>query len=163
MHIFVGMLLIPIVALKLISTGYRFARYYTRQVRYLEAGPPKLVPRLLAPLVVVTTVALFTTGVALLVKGPPSHRVVQLHQLSFIAWGVAVGLHVLLYLPRLWRLVVVEWQVRIPGLGARRAIVAAALAGGLVLAGLTFSLASPWLDRHDDEHHAAHHSTNATH
>ena len=30
-HIFVGMLLIPPVALKLGSTGYRFVRYYQRR------------------------------------------------------------------------------------------------------------------------------------
>jgi hypothetical protein len=30
MHVFVGLLLVPPVALKLASTGWRFARYYTR-------------------------------------------------------------------------------------------------------------------------------------
>jgi hypothetical protein len=66
-HIFIGMLLIPPVALKLASTGYRFARYYTGSEPYTRKGPPHIVLRLLAPGVVLTTVALFGTGVALLI------------------------------------------------------------------------------------------------
>ncbi|HEY6031322.1 MAG TPA: hypothetical protein VIU44_12185 [Gaiellaceae bacterium] len=37
-HIFVGMLLVPIVGLKLASTGHRFLRYYTRRAEYVLAG-----------------------------------------------------------------------------------------------------------------------------
>ena len=39
-HIFVGMLLLGPVAVKLASTGYRFARYYTGSVEYVRLGPP---------------------------------------------------------------------------------------------------------------------------
>src|SRR5581483_1620348 len=48
-HLFVGMLLIGPLALKLSSTGYRFARYYTRNPRYRRAGPPDTPLRLIAP------------------------------------------------------------------------------------------------------------------
>jgi hypothetical protein len=72
-HIFIGMLLIPPVLLKLGSTGYRFARYYTGSPPYVQKGPPLLVLRVLAPGVVLTTLALFGTGVALLIDGPPSN------------------------------------------------------------------------------------------
>src|SRR6059058_2197088 len=62
-HIFVGMLLLGPVAVKLASTGYRFGRYYTRRREYVEAGPPVPVLRLVvAPVLVVSTVTLFTTG-----------------------------------------------------------------------------------------------------
>src|SRR5580700_5059032 len=37
-HLFVGMLLLPPVLLKLGSTGYRFARYYTANPAYREKG-----------------------------------------------------------------------------------------------------------------------------
>ena len=40
-HVFVGMLLIPPIGLKLASTGYRFARYYTGSRAYVLAGPPR--------------------------------------------------------------------------------------------------------------------------
>jgi hypothetical protein len=41
-HLFVGTLLVPPVALKLSSTGYRFFRYYTGNRRDREKGPPEL-------------------------------------------------------------------------------------------------------------------------
>src|SRR4051794_15132810 len=48
-HMFIGMVLIPPVLLKLGSTGYRFARYYTGPRVYRERGPPPLLLRALAP------------------------------------------------------------------------------------------------------------------
>src|SRR6476659_8028408 len=81
-HIFIGMLLIPPVLLKLASTGYRFARYYTGSLPYVRKGPPNLALRVLAPGVVLTTLALFGTGVALLVAGPPSNTLIFAHKLS---------------------------------------------------------------------------------
>src|SRR5882757_5732319 len=71
-HIFIGLLLIPPVALKMGSTGYRFIRYYTHDERYIRKGPPPAFLRVLAPGLVLTTLALFGTGVALLFAGPPS-------------------------------------------------------------------------------------------
>src|SRR5437764_10940403 len=64
-HVFVGLALIPPVLLKLASTGWRFARYYTRQDAYVEHGAPRLAMRLLAPLFVLATVVLFSSGVAM--------------------------------------------------------------------------------------------------
>src|ERR1700750_785488 len=94
-HVFIGMLLIGPVALKLASTRWRFGRYYARDPRYVRRGPPPLALRLLAPGVVLTTLALFGTGVALLVAGPPSHTLIFAHKLSFIAWVALMSLHVL--------------------------------------------------------------------
>src|SRR5271154_3198844 len=71
-HIFIGMLLIPPVMLKLGSTAYRFVRYYSGSPPFRRKGPPPLPMRLLAPGVVLTTAALFTTGVLLLIDGPGS-------------------------------------------------------------------------------------------
>ena len=44
-HIFLGLLLLPPVALKLASTGWRFVRYYTNSRPYRLAGPPRLLLR----------------------------------------------------------------------------------------------------------------------
>ena len=41
-HAFVGMLLIPVVVLKLSSVGWRMAHYYLRGEEYLHRGPPHL-------------------------------------------------------------------------------------------------------------------------
>src|ERR1700759_5675033 len=48
-HMLIGFALLPPVALKLGSTGYRFARYYTGSRPYRDKGPPRLGLRLLAP------------------------------------------------------------------------------------------------------------------
>jgi hypothetical protein len=102
-HIFIGMLLLGPLALKFSSTGYRFARYYARTPAYVSSGPPALGLRLLAPAVVVTTVALFATGVALLIVGPGSDQLQFLHKLSFIVWAAFVSVHVLGHLVELPR------------------------------------------------------------
>src|SRR3954451_24128778 len=80
-HIFIGMLLIPPVLLKMGSTGYRFLRYYTHEGPYVRKGPPPALLRVLAPGVVLTTVAVFGTGVALLLAGPPSSTLLFAHKL----------------------------------------------------------------------------------
>src|SRR5690348_16660958 len=86
-HVFVGMLLIPPVALKLASTGWRFVRYYAGSGPYRLKGPPRLLLRLvIAPGVVVSTLLLFGTGVALLVVGPGGGIVLGLHKASFVIW-----------------------------------------------------------------------------
>jgi hypothetical protein len=70
-HVFVGLALIPVVVLKLATTGWRFVRYYTSSRAYVAHGPPQLAMRLLAPLFVVATVVLFGSGVAMgLFHGP---------------------------------------------------------------------------------------------
>jgi hypothetical protein len=94
-HIFIGVLVIPVVALKVGSTGYRFFRYYTRRPDYVRAGPPHPLLRLLGPVVVLATVALLATGIALIVVGPGGGLVLTLHQASFFVWLAALGAHVL--------------------------------------------------------------------
>jgi hypothetical protein len=105
LHLFVGMLLIGPVLLKLASTGYRFIRYYTRNAAYRAKGPPELIMRLIGPVVVLTTVAVFVTGVVLLFLGP-QHRDpwLLLHKVSFIVWVVFMSLHVLGHLTAVARL-----------------------------------------------------------
>jgi hypothetical protein len=104
-HIVVGLLLIPPVGLKLVSTAYRFTRYYTGNAAYVAKGPPHIIMRLIAPLLVVSTLTVFGTGVALLALGPDNHRdlVLGLHKVSFVVWFVVTSLHVLVYAPRLPR------------------------------------------------------------
>jgi hypothetical protein len=146
-HVFIGMLLIPPVALKLGSTGLRFARYYRGRPEYREKGPPLLPLRLLAPVVVVSTVAVFATGIALLVRGPGQGFLLGLHKASFVVWLVATGMHVLAYLRRVPRLAAADWRRRTPrldGTFARRALIAAAVVLGAILAVATIRYAGPW-------------------
>ena len=92
LHLFLGLLLIGPVVLKLLSTGYRFIRYYTASTDYRRKGPPPRVLRLLGPLVVLSTLAVFATGVGLLLLGPGSRQpLLLLHKASFIAWIAVVA------------------------------------------------------------------------
>ena len=70
-HVFVGLLLVPPVALKLASTAWRFVSYYAGRADYVAKGPPQIVLRaVVAPLVVVSTLVLFGTGIAMLAVHP---------------------------------------------------------------------------------------------
>lgn len=106
-HVAIGALLIPPALAKTGSTGWRILRYYAGDPAYRLAGPPPLPLRILGPLVVVTTLALLTTGVVLIALGPDHSEApfvsafglqvgwLGMHQASFVAWAVAAGLHVL--------------------------------------------------------------------
>ena len=144
-HIFVGMLLLGPIALKLASTGYRFMRYYANGSEYVRLGPPAPLMRVLvAPVLVLSTVTLFGTGVTLLAV-PHRGLVLGLHKASFIVWFGAMTIHVLAYTARAARHVVSDLLDR-PGGGAlRMGLAALALGAGLVTAYATYPLASPWL------------------
>src|SRR3954454_9812518 len=82
-HMFVGLMLIGPVALKLASTGYRFACYYAGSRAYRVKGPPALPLRMLAPVLVVATIGVLASGVALLLMGHHSDTVLFVHKASF--------------------------------------------------------------------------------
>jgi hypothetical protein len=156
LHVFIGLLLIPPVALKLASTGYRFVRYYMRDVEYVRLGPPMLLMRILvAPALVAATLGVFATGVALLVIGPGDGIVLGLHKASFIVWIGAFGIHVLVYALRLPGLVAADWGRRpgASGMAMRLGVMTLALVLGLTLAVAALPAAGPWLHRHGHEHH----------
>ena len=140
-HIFVGMLLVPVVALKVGTTGYRFVAYYTGRVEYVRAGAPPTPLRLLGPIVVASTLALFGTGVALAAAGPGTPHVLLLHKASFVVWVAAMSIHVLAHLARLPSLAL--GGVR-GGVGMRASVVGAAVVAGAILAVATLPLIGPW-------------------
>jgi hypothetical protein len=145
-HVFIGMLLVPLVGLKLASTGYRVARYYTGHRTYRAEGPPHPLLRLLGPVVVLSTVALFGSGVTLVVLGPQGGIVLGLHKASFVVWVAAMSAHVLAHLFRVPRLAAADWrrEEALAGSSLRRWLLAGSLVAGLVLAVATVHLAGPW-------------------
>jgi hypothetical protein len=139
-HLFVGLLLIGPVAVKMGSTGYRFVRYYTHDPAYRRKGPPELVLRLIAPVVVISTVIVFASGLVLLFEGP-THRAqwLLIHKVSFIVWLAFAALHVLGHLPGLPSAVRAasasrELRGSDSGAAGRWIVVAGGLVGGAVLA-----------------------------
>ena len=131
-HMFIGLALIGPVVLKLASTGYRFARYYTRAPRYRADGPPLLPLRLLAPVLVATTVLIFASGLLLVIIGHRSNLALELHKVAFIVWSGCFGVHFLWHLPRAWS--TVATGPRAAGYGLRGVLLGAALGGGTALA-----------------------------
>jgi hypothetical protein len=117
-HLFIGFLLLGPVVLKMASTGYRFMRYYSRDRAYVEKGPPWLPLRLTAPVVVLSTLGVFITGIVLLAVGP-LHRDpwMLLHKVTFILWLAFTALHVIGHLPEVSRLLGVRAEIlQLPGL-----------------------------------------------
>jgi hypothetical protein len=142
-HLAIGVVLIPPALLKTATTGWRILRYYGGDSAYRKAGPPPLLLRLLGPLVVLGSLALLGTGLALVVLGEERSReslfsvvgqrvdVLTLHQASFAVWAVVTGLHVLARLLPAWQSAAARNPV-VPGPRARGLV----LAGSLVVAGL---------------------------
>jgi hypothetical protein len=148
-HVFLGVLLIPPVLLKFASTGWRITHYYRRTEEYVRRGPPALLLRvLIAPLVVVSTVALFATGVAVVALGQRG-LVLGLHKASFIVWFGAMSVHVLVHVLKLPRLVVIDWWRgdRLGGRRARQFLLAGSLVAGLIVGIATIPLADHWQDK----------------
>lgn len=138
-HVVVGALLLPPVLVKTGSTAYRMVRYYTRSPEYRRKGPPPMVLRLLGPFVVVLTVEILATGVALLyVTGSPWRQgLFFLHKAGFLVWLGAMTVHVLGHLTETLRESWRDWfpgARRIQGAPLRRWLIAGALAIGGALA-----------------------------
>jgi len=146
-HIFLGLLLLPPVALKLASTGWRFLRYYTRNKLYRHEGPPRLLLRMLAPLLVASTLTLFGSGVALIVVGHAGGLLLTLHAVSFGVWGVLMIGHILAYIARTLRVGPADWlphaEQVVAGVLSRRVVVGGALLAGAIVALATYPLSSP--------------------
>jgi hypothetical protein len=146
LHVYLGILLIGPVLLKCASTGYRFVRYYTQAPPYVEKGPPHVVLRVLGPVVVLSSLAVLGTGVALIFAGP-RHRDpwLTLHQASFIVWVSVTSLHVLGHLLEAGR---TSWrEVRDPdsrGRGLRTLAIVLSLVAGVGLASALYPSAHDW-------------------
>jgi hypothetical protein len=146
-HIFVGLLVIPVVALKLGSTGYKIYRYYTRRGDYVKAGPPHLLLRLLGPVVALSTIALLTTGIVLIVEKPGGGLALLLHKASFAVWVAALGAHVLAHLGRLPRALRSDLSGRaeVAGSRGRLLLVAGAVVVGAIAAVALLPLSGAWV------------------
>jgi hypothetical protein len=157
-HIFLGLLLLPPVGLKLASTGWRFLRYYMGNKAYRLAGPPRLLPRLLAPLLVASTGSLFGSGVALIVVGHGGGPLLTIHVVSFVAWGVLTVAHVVAYLARALRVGTADWNpgadAVVGGTRSRRFVIVGALLAGVVVGLATYPAQQTWLS-HRHEHRRA--------
>ncbi|HEY4450392.1 MAG TPA: hypothetical protein VGN13_02215 [Solirubrobacteraceae bacterium] len=159
-HLFVGMLLIPPVLLKMATTGYRFFRYYTANATYRRKGPPPLLLRMLAPMVILSTLVVLGTGVALLFLGPSSRdELLPIHKISFIVWAAFAGIHVLGHMVELPEQLRADYgrsatlSGDTTGRAGRVLALAGALVAGAVLAILVIPEFGAWLHSSNLFHH----------
>lgn len=106
-HVGIGIVMIALALLKSASTGWRILGYYTGRRPYVTAGPPPTLLRLLGPLVIVTTLGVLGSGLALIAIGQrQSERPLfsfvgqqisplTIHQIFFILFAVCTGIHLL--------------------------------------------------------------------
>jgi hypothetical protein len=149
-HVFIGVVLIPPVLLKVASTTWRFARYYTGAPAYRRKGAPPVLLRLLGPVVVILTLVLLFSGVGLLlVSRPWLALLLKVHKASFVLWFGAMTIHVLGHLGEVFRLAPRDWLRRtrreVTGAGARQWLIAASLVAGVMLGFLLLSHVGHWL------------------
>jgi len=149
-HVFIGMVLVPPVLVKIASTSYRMVCYYMGAPAYRRKGPPPALLRLLGPFVVVLTVVVLASGVALLLAGPAWQRsLLLLHKASFVLWFGAMTIHVLGHIADTASLAPRDWVRRtrreVSGAGLRRWTIASSLAVGVLLGVLFLGRVGPWL------------------
>jgi hypothetical protein len=149
-HVFIGMLLIPPVLLKVGSTSYRFVRYYVGSPAYRQSGPPSPALRVLGPFVVVLTVAVLGTGVALMLVQPSLRpTLLSLHKASFVVWFGAMAIHVLGHVADTTKVASLDWMRRtrrlVAGARLRQWTLVSSVGVGALLGWLLLSQVGQWL------------------
>jgi hypothetical protein len=148
-HVFIGVLLIPPVLVKVATTSWRFVKYYTGDPDYRRKGPPTTILRLLGPLVVVLTLVVLASGVALvLLPGSMRSQLLVIHQASFVLWFAVMAIHVLGHLVETAKLAPLDWFRRtrrqVNGASVRQWVLASSLTAGLIAAVVILPYASGW-------------------
>jgi hypothetical protein len=152
-HVFLGLLLVPLVLLKTATTGYRFTKYYRGDPPYRRKGPPIAILRLTGPLLVLSTFVLLGTGIALVALGRNvGHQYLWLHKTTFFVWAALIAIHVLGHLRETPALAVADWRERwrdarehrVEGAELRFGILVATLAVGVVLGIVSLGWVGSW-------------------
>jgi hypothetical protein len=154
-HVFIGLFIVPIVCIKLATTGYRFFNYYRGTAQYRRKGVPHPILRITAPLLVLSTISLLFAGIVALAVGPRhSDTWITIHQGSAIAWATFVAIHLIGHALETWRLTNAEMHANppIPRRGARTTVVAVGLVVGLILGLVSLGWTGAWKNR---ERHGA--------
>ncbi|HKC26748.1 MAG TPA: hypothetical protein VKB75_01930 [Jatrophihabitans sp.] len=157
LHTVIGLLLVGPLVLKCATTMYRFARYYRGAPAYVGRGAPPLLLRALGPLVVLSSLAVLGSGVALIAVHGRDGGWLTLHKASFIVWIVVTGVH---FLGHLFEAVLGTARdlsrnaaPAVRGRAIRLSSVALSLAVGVALAAAFTPSASSWHMNHNDQGH----------
>jgi hypothetical protein len=143
-HFAIGFAIIPLLAVKLGSTGWRAASYYLRHEPYRSGGPPQLIPRLLAPLLAVSAVIATITGIVLWALGRQRGTWATLHTDSVVVLAIVLALHTLIYLQRAIR--ASSGGIAAVEITREERVMLWTLAVALVAAVLAIGVEPPWRD-----------------
>jgi hypothetical protein len=145
-HYMVGFVLLPLVGLKMGSTGYRFLRYYAGSAPFRLAGaPPALLRFLVAPILVVSTVVVFATGIELWLFGLRfGSGWIEAHTVSAVFMVLATGAHVLAHLRRSADIAAAELSALRREAPSSHSLILAGVIAGAVLAFASLLYASPF-------------------
>jgi hypothetical protein len=144
-HLLIGYALLVPIALKLASTIYRFGRYYTHAPAYRRKGPPRLLLRVIGPVLVLATVTVMLSGIGLMFSDTYHRQLEELHKLSFVGWVALTAIHVLAYLWRLPRLMLADVLGRGTPRSAAVQRIVLSVGSGVVGLGLGLALL-PWIN-----------------
>jgi membrane protein DedA with SNARE-associated domain len=151
-HVVIGMVLVPVVVFKIGTAVWRFGQYYLGSPEYRRKGPPPALLRLLGPFVVVLTVAVVGSGIALLLA-PTSFRnqLLFIHKATFVLWFGAMAIHVLGHLLDVAKLAPRDfyWRTRnqVRGASMRQWTIVGAVGLGIILAVAVAPKIGPWLEQ----------------
>ena len=138
-HVFIGMLVIPPIIYKMMSTSWRFLKYYTGDAEYQRKGPPPTILRLLGPILIVLTLIMLASGVILVYLAPAQRQFFFfIHRASFVLWFIVMAVHVLGHILETASLAPRDWMRRtrrqVVYSSRRQWITASSLVIGLLLA-----------------------------
>ncbi len=148
-HVFIGMLLVPLVGLKVASTSYRIARYYQHNPEYVRKGPPPMLLRVVGPLIGLASIAVLGTGItAVTLNGNAGRQWTEPHKIAFFVFIALLAIHVLGHLRETPGLAFADWRRaatrRVRGTRLRAVAVALAVVVGLGLGALGIGWANSW-------------------
>ena len=102
-HVGLGFALIPILLVKLGSSGWRAVNYYFDRDPYRAAGPPWLLPRIMAIPLTLCAVVATISGVVLWAMGTDRGAWATVHIYSVISLAVVVVVHLAIYTRKAFR------------------------------------------------------------
>jgi len=142
-HVFVGTFLAPVALAKTATTTWRMARYYLGNAAYRQAGPPPLLLRVLGPAVVLSTLAVIGTGLALIAVGR-SHHLLFLHKATFVLWFAITSVHVLGRALTTVSILRERKHRAVPGTPVRLAVLSVVVAAGVIAGAIALPLTNQW-------------------
>lgn len=164
-HVFIGMLLIPIVLVKIGSVTWRFAKYYLGDPEYRRRGPPAPLLRLLGPILIVLTLVLLFSGVALVLVpqvGGTRTALLRVHQVSFVLWFMVMAVHVVGHIAETAKLAPRDWYWRtrrqVRGASSRQWALVSSIVVGIIVGVAMLPAVGVWLAGIQPAAHTAAHT-----